>query len=129
MARPGVDSKCWPPPSIPAADHSHWGGSYKFSYKKRYQADNTPFPTIGFKHLEYEFPEDKGSAVLRVTLLGPTSRPIKVGWRTRDDTAKAGINYEGAEGTMTFEADPTVAHDFPREEKITIKVGRRGRPG
>jgi glucose/arabinose dehydrogenase len=47
------------------------------------------------------------TAVFPVTLSGASAAPVSVGWRTTSGSAKAGSDYKGGNGTVTFPAGST----------------------
>ncbi len=64
--------------------------------------------------------EEDGVASFRVWLSEPSSRMVMVGYRTVDGSAEAGADYEGQQGTVTFEPGQI-------EETIAVKLIRDGR--
>ncbi len=64
--------------------------------------------------------EEDGVASFRVWLSEPSSRMVMVGYRTVDGSAEAGADYEGQQGTVSFEPGQI-------EETIAVKLIRDGR--
>ena len=60
--------------------------------------------------------ESAGSLVFAVSLDRPSARDLNVPWQTSDQTAIAGEDYVGANGTLTF-----VAGDMDKTIAVTIK--------
>ncbi len=73
--------------------------------------------------------ENAGAVSLQVTLLGSSTRSVRVDWTTADGTARAGEDYEAASGTLTLAPGQlrsaiqiTVLDDFAPEEDETFTV-------
>jgi uncharacterized repeat protein (TIGR01451 family) len=64
--------------------------------------DDDPMPEIDFSSAAYTITEDRGKAVLTVTLSSPSEVTATVNYETHDGTATAGQDYIASSGTLTF---------------------------
>jgi len=71
--------------------------------------DNDPLPTAGFQQTSGKVPENIGWARIPVQLSPLSGRTAKVDYRTTDGTARAGKDYVGSSGTLTFISGQTTA--------------------
>jgi C1A family cysteine protease len=67
--------------------------------------DQDPAPVIQFDpdHNMVDIPEDTGTAVFTVMRANDAEGPVSVHYATSNGTALAGVNYEAASGTLTFD--------------------------
>mmetsp|Transcript_92227 Transcript_92227/g.176901 ORF Transcript_92227/g.176901 Transcript_92227/m.176901 type:complete len:934 (-) Transcript_92227:265-3066(-) len=61
-----------------------------------------PLDVVQFACPFYYFYEDSGQAVVKVMRIGTLSQPCTVGYKTEDNSAKAGLKYVETEGSITF---------------------------
>ena len=66
-------------------------------------------PPLGFAVASLTVDEDAGEVVLTVRRTGATDQAIVVGYATTDDTARAGLDYEAASGSLALAAGQTEA--------------------
>ena len=57
---------------------------------------------LGFEKPLYQFPETRGTVELTVRRRYRLSGDIEVHWETVENTAKAGVDYQGVNGTILF---------------------------
>lgn len=85
--------------------------------------------SIAFSASAYDWAEDKGSVLITMQRLGPTEGSASISYATSDGTARAGIDYTVANGTLTFaagEASKTftvaLANDSVMEGNKTVNL-------
>jgi regulation of enolase protein 1 (concanavalin A-like superfamily) len=66
-----------------------------------------PEPRVEFRSLTYEANEDDTTAPIDVILTAASGEVIQVDYATADNTAHAGSDYTGVNGTLTFEPGVT----------------------
>ncbi|MEM8827985.1 MAG: PQQ-dependent sugar dehydrogenase [Cyanobacteria bacterium P01_G01_bin.19] len=69
--------------------------------------DTTQESTLSFGQAEYSFSEDGGEAVVTVIRTGNSNDTVSVEYDTKDDYAKAGLDYSSVSGILTFEPGET----------------------
>jgi hypothetical protein len=62
----------------------------------------TESAVVHFGAAAYSVHEDDGTAVITVTLNGPSSQSIEIDYATSDGTATEGTDYTATSGTLTF---------------------------
>lgn len=70
---------------------------------------NAPLPRFEVDFTSAIVPENGGKVVIKLVRCGTNTEPITVTWRTEGGTAKAGVDYVPASGTLTFPAHESVA--------------------
>jgi len=59
---------------------------------------------VQFSALAYSVKENAGSAMITVTRTGGAASGVSIDYATSDGTARAGVDYTAASGTLTFDA-------------------------
>ncbi|MBM3882431.1 MAG: hypothetical protein FJ387_22360 [Verrucomicrobia bacterium] len=68
-----------------------------------------PLPRFEVDAASARVPENAGQAPISLLRCGPNTEPITVTWRTEGGTARPGVDYVPASGTVTFPADESTA--------------------
>ena len=55
-----------------------------------------------FENTSYQFPEKTGAVELTVLRQNGLSGDIEVYWKTVENTAKPGVDYQGGQGKIVF---------------------------
>ncbi len=70
---------------------------------------NAPLPRFEVDPASARVLENGGKAPVKLLRCGTNTEPVTVSWRTEGGTAKAGVDYVPASGTLTFPANESVA--------------------
>ena len=64
--------------------------------------DTTQESTLAFSQAEYSFSEDGGEAIVTIVRTGNSNDTVSVEYGTKDNYAKAGLDYSSVAGTLVF---------------------------
>jgi hypothetical protein len=84
---------------------------------------NTLLTTVQLEKGSYSVDEDAGTVTVNVTINGPVSGEVVVGYATSDGTALSSANYTTTSGTVTF----AVGNYTP--QPITVPIRSNGKSG
>ncbi|MGD1921565.1 MAG: PQQ-dependent sugar dehydrogenase, partial [Pleurocapsa sp.] len=85
--------------------------------------DTTQESTLSFGQAEYSFSEDGGEAVITVVRTGNSNDTVSVEYGTKDDYAKAGLDYSSVSGTLIFnpgETSKTISVPIINDELLEL---------